>query len=349
MNPELVRKFFEGNCSPEEVHKVLLWINSEEGVSELQEKFADFDPNNVEGQEISQSILNTIHERIAKEEVEVSTAISINVPREQKNQAIPRNLIKWKMGIAASFLLILMVSAVWLFSISRVEKPSAMENIAQIEFLTRETLPGEKLTLKLNDGSIIHMNSNSKIRFPKTFVGAEREVFMQGQIFFDVHRDETRPFIVHSEGLTTSVLGTSFAIQEDSSAQKSEVSVLTGKVKVAMVDSSGTDEMEEIYLDPMHAASLDRSKGSFEKIKVDYDKAFAWKDNVLVFQNVSFEEVLKKLENWYGVKFTQKRRIKGFKDYSGRFDNQTLEEILIGLSFTYDFEFEIQGSQVIIN
>ena len=348
MNPELVRKFFDGKCTPEEVHQVLIWINSEEGVSELAKNFGDFNEYNKDGSEISQAVLEKIHDRIAQEGDEqlASNPDNLRLLRDKKPGIGQfRNL---KLGIAVSLLLTLMASTVWLFSVKREEKLSDEANLIQVEYITRQTVPGEKLTLKLNDGSIIHLNSTSKIRFPKIFEGTKREVFMEGQVFFDVHRDESKPFVVHSKDLVTSVLGTSFAIVEDSSSQISQVAVLTGKVKVAKASNSDSTGKEELYLEPMQAASLNMDNGSFDKIKVDYDKAFAWKDNVLVFQNVSFDQVLKKLENWYGVKFIQKRKIKGLKDYSGRFDNQTLEEIMIGLSFTYDFEFEIQKPQVII-
>ena len=349
INPELVRKFFDGKCTPEEVHQVLLWINSKEGVADLVEKFRDFKHETEDHHEISQSVLTKIHDRIAQDADDVVASNSNNIRKLGERKSGNRPSKNLKFGIAVSFLLTLMASAIWLYSTKGEEKLSDKVNLAQIEYITKETVPGEKLTLKLNDGSIIRLNSNSKIRFPKIFKGNKREVFMEGEVFFDVHRDESKPFLVHSRDLITSVLGTSFAIKEDTSAQLIEVAVLTGNVKVARVADSGNNEEEELYLEPMKAASLNKSNGSFEKIKVEYDKAFAWKDNVLVFQNMNLEEILKKLENWYGVKFIQKRRIQGLKDYSGRFEDQTLEEVLIGLSFTYDFEYEIQESQIIIN
>lgn len=350
IDPELIRKFFDGRCSPEEVHQVLIWINSDEGVRALGEEFEKFEPLAEVDTINSQPLLAKIHEKIAQEEDKLCTAKEDNVRKiVQKAEPESRWIKRWKRGIAASFLLTIMASAVWLISGRREGKQAETAPSAQVEYMTRQTRPGEKLTLKLNDGSIIHLNSNSKIRFPKSFRGELREVFMEGQAFFEVQRDENKPFIVHSKNLITSVLGTSFAILEDSAAQISQVAVLTGKVKVAKSVGTGQEPSGELYLEPMDAASLDGAQGSFEKIKVDYDNAFAWKDKVLVFRNATFEEVLRKLENWYGVSFIQKRKINNRKDYTGRFDDQTLEEVMIGLSFTYDFEFDIQDSTLIIH
>lgn len=350
INPELVRKFFDGKCSPEEVHQVLIWINSEEGKKQLEEDFEKFQTAGNDNPIDEKSVLDKIHKKIehieSKSNAEAKGGTRKLGDRPNHKWRLTQY---WKSGIAISFLLTIMASALWFISVRREESLLDSPGISKIEYLTKQTKAGEKLTLKLNDGSIIQLHSYSKIRFPKYFTGEKREVFMEGQVFFDVHRDEKHPFIVYSKGLVTSVLGTSFAIEEDSTSSSSQVAVLTGQVKVGKVEQGDDEDVKELYLKPMEAASFNGTKGSFEKVKVDYDKAFAWKDNVLVFQNASFGEVLQKLESWYGVKFTQKIRIEGFKDYSGRFDNQTLEEIMIGLSFTYDFEFDIQESQVIIN
>ena len=349
INPELLRKFFDGKCTSAEVHQVLVWINSEEGAIDLGIHLEKFEDEREVNSSTSQDMLAKIHQRISEAEGQLLPAETGNV-RSLGDPAKPESGLfnQWKLGIAVSFLLTIMASAIWLFSGRRDENQREPSNSAQAEYLTRQTRSGEKLTLKLNDGTVIRINSNSKVRFPKAFTGAKREVYMEGQVFFEVKRDENKPFIVHSSGLITSVLGTSFAIMEDSATQRSQVAVLTGKVKVAMAEEQGAKESESLYLNPMDAATLDALEGSLEKIKVDYDEVFAWKDNVIVFQNATFEEVQIRLEKWFGVEFLMKKKINPIKEFTGKFDDQTLEEILIGLSFTYDFDFTINDSTVVI-
>ena len=349
MNPELVKKFFEGKCTPEEVHQVLLWINSNEGELDLEKEFEEFDSKEELNLSTSQDILTKIHQRIsdadATHQPETSNVRSLRDPVKPKNRLFKQ----WKLGVAVSFLLTIMASAIWLFSGRRQDDPQRPSNSSHAEYVTRETKSGEKLTLKLNDGSTIHINSNSKVRFPKAFTGSVREVHVEGQAFFDVQRDENRPFIVYSRGLITSVLGTSFVIMEDSATQQSQVAVLTGKVKVAMAEEPGAEESGALYLDPMDAASFSVTGGTLEKIRVDYDDVFAWKDNVIAFQDATFDDVRKRLERWFGVEFQVKKKIKPIKEFTGKFNDQTLEEILIGLSFTYDFDFTINDSIVVIH
>ena len=104
------------------------------------------------------------------------------------------------------------------------------ENVAQ-EIITKKTLKGQKLNLFLGDGTEITLNSESTIRFPKIFGEEKREVFLEGEAFFDVQTDKERPFIITSDKLQTTVLGTSFNVRCYIS-----VAVLSGKVKVEALD-----------------------------------------------------------------------------------------------------------------
>lgn len=349
MDPELIKKFFEGKCSPEEVHQVLLWINSEQGKQELGEDFEEFEVNKSDTAPNSQLILDKIHEEIGYKDIS-KTEKNTQVIRDFKSsekKTRSRNI--WKTGIAASFFVAIILSSISWFYLGQNQEEKVEKKVEpEVIYLTRQTMAGEKLTLKLQDGSSIQLNSNSKIKFPKSFSASSREVFMEGQAFFQVARDENRPFIVHSTDLITSVLGTSFAITEDVEKKVSQVAVLHGKVKVEKSSNKGSNETEELILEPMDAASFDSLKDSFKKIRVDYDRTFAWKDNVIVFHNSNFKEIQKRLENWFGVKFKLNKEIKDVRDYSGQFENQTLEDILIGLSFTFDFKFRIQDDVILI-
>lgn len=99
----------------------------------------------------------------------------------------------------------------------------------------------------------------------------------------------------------------------------------------------------------MDAASFDFKNKSLLKKRVDYDDVFAWKDNVISFKNATFKEVTSRLESWYGVEFSISEDFNAKKDYSGKFENQSLEEVLIGLSFIYDFNYKIKDNRILIS
>lgn len=348
MSPQLLEKFFDGKCNPEEVHQILIWINSQEGADELLEDFENFEQLEEDIYRGGLDLLAKIHLKIEEEESLMPYYQKTNENYTRERTSAKGRPVKWKIGVAVSVVLTILFCSFWIFSLYQEEKnPQLAENEVP-EFIVRETKVGEKLKLKLSDGSIILLHSNSKIRFPKSFSPFSREVYLKGEAFFDVQRDEAKPFIVHSRDLITSVLGTSFSIKEDTDGEFSQVAVLTGRVKINNSSDLGNNGVNELILEPMNAANFNSGIGEMIKVKIDYDQVFAWKDNVIVFQNVGFQDVINRLENWYGIRFIVNKPIQGAKDYTGRFEDQTLEEVLLGLSFTFDFRFKIEESVISI-
>ena len=100
-----------------------------------------------------------------------------------------------------------------------------------VELLTSASSRGEKSIITMNDGSRVYLNSSSTLSYPATFPSDKREVFLEGEAFFEVTRNENRPFVIRSGNLTTKVLGTSFNVNAFD-ANNISVSVATGKVQV---------------------------------------------------------------------------------------------------------------------
>ncbi len=209
-----------------------------------------------------------------------------------------------------------------------------------IRFLNKAIPFGQKLTIKLSDGSTVKINSGSTLKYPESFKHDRREVYLEGEAFFEVQRDENRPFIVHSKKLETIVLGTSFNIRAYKEDEKVEVAVVTGKVKVKR---ESTDNDSEVVLLPSEMVIVDKLE--MEKIEFTPEKVISWKDNIIHFEKASFEEVTKILERWYGVTFIMETGgVKG--RFEGSFQNLSLEEVLKGLNYTTKFDFKIEGDIV---
>ncbi|MCG8308778.1 MAG: FecR family protein [Cytophagales bacterium] len=226
-----------------------------------------------------------------------------------------------------------------------VNRHKVTSDIARIvEPITKETSKGEKMTMRLPDNSVVVLNSNSRIEYPSSFSEEERRLTLHGEAFFDVSEDKDRPFIVESDQFYTRVLGTSFAVNKDPDINAIEVSVLTGKVEVAHV--SDRNEIKKIELREEQMVSFQEDE--FELRPFDYRMRFAWKDGTLYFKNSDFNEIVQKLENWYGVNIIIHRSIDRKKDFSGQFTNEPLDLVLNGLSFTYDFDYQINGKNIII-
>jgi transmembrane sensor len=202
-------------------------------------------------------------------------------------------------------------------------------------FIVKTNPGGQKSKINLVDGSFIQLNANSTLRFPEKFDDNIREVYLEGEAFFTVQRDSLRPFIVYAGNSETKVLGTSFNIQAN--AQKVEVTVATGKVQVKaykITESLVANEALTIVGSQVirHAAALENS--------------LAWKDNILIFSDITLQEASLMLENWYGVYIIFENEEIKKCTLSGKFKNQPLTTVLQAIAAITDIEFEIANKQV---
>jgi ferric-dicitrate binding protein FerR (iron transport regulator) len=149
----------------------------------------------------------------------------------------------------------------------------------------------------LADGSIVNLNANSSLKYPEEFTGATREVELSGEAFFDIAKDASHPFTVHTPFEDVSVLGTSFNVRAYASETNSEVSVATGKVKV----DNGT--ANQILL-PNEKVVVNHSTGTMDQQITENLNENAWLTKSMVFENAPMPEVLDDLESYFNIEFT---------------------------------------------
>ncbi|MDN5211371.1 FecR domain-containing protein [Fulvivirgaceae bacterium BMA12] len=238
----------------------------------------------------------------------------------------------------AAVLVIIMIATFSYYHLSNRENADA----EVISYISKVNPAGRKTTFKLSDGTRIKLNASSTIKYPKNFAPDSRIVYLEGEAFFEVTRDENRPFLVVTEGITTKVLGTSFYVKNDLQQKDIQVALVSGKVSV--LDEGGNT----IMLAPNEMVTYSHNtiaKGSFDR-----DLVFGWVDNKLIFHKEDAAEVVKQLEKWYGVQFVMEKEQMFEGLFSGVFENESLENVLKGIRYGSEFSFtyEIMGQQVII-
>tara|TARA_R110002050_G_scaffold293352_1_gene449816 strand:- start:18368 stop:19477 length:1110 start_codon:yes stop_codon:yes gene_type:complete len=212
-----------------------------------------------------------------------------------------------------------------------------------IVFEEHTTVPGVKSHLTLSDGSQVILNSGSELKYLKNFEKDKRAIFLKGEAFFSVTKDASRPFIVHTLETTTTALGTSFNVRAYK-GESIDVSLLTGKVAVNKEDS-----MEKpITLLPGEALKIDKGKDQLVKAKFNKDLVIGWTKKRIVFEKTPLLEAIRVLENWYGVNITLKNLPSHRILLSGKFQEETLENVLEGLRFSTRFEYKINKENVTI-
>lgn len=310
----LVDRYLDGTCSASERRLVDKFLESYSGENEI-EGMGSLDMEAIKN-EIYGRIRHDIHKEKPKAELG----------------------LKYWLRIAAVVMagVVLSVTAFFIYQQYKTK--------AGVVLLTKTTQRGQRATIKLADGTVVQLNSESSLAYPEIFSDDHREVVLTGEAFFDVARNEDKPFIVVSSTVSTRVLGTSFNISAFPH-EEIKVTVASGVVQVASSES----ESKEIVR-PNQQATYDPSSGTFLKKEFDASIASEWKDGVLRLENVTLEEAASLLEQWYGVTISfQNDAIKSCV-IRVRYRNETLANVLDGWKYLLGTEYEIKdGNQIILS
>lgn len=157
------------------------------------------------------------------------------------------------------------------------------------------TVPrGCEFNVTLADGSRVWLNAGSSLRYPEAFVGGQREVWLAGEGYFEVERNERRPFVVRTEGMDLRVLGTSFDVKAYPDDRMIVTTLVTGKIaqRYAAADTG-------IVLTPSRQSVYDRESGSLRTREVDPRDALAWREGRIVMKDARLEDIFRELSRWY--------------------------------------------------
>ncbi|PKV50468.1 FecR family protein [Aquimarina sp. MAR_2010_214] len=234
---------------------------------------------------------------------------------------------------------------------SKIVYNNEKENVAEVstKINTLKVPYGKKFQLVLSDGTTVHVNAGSTLKFPVQFaVGQVREVELSGEAYFEVARNEKAPFIVSTNGIKTEVLGTKFNVSSYDDDSFSEVVLVEGSVGVFKDEQRFNKDTDQI-LKPNQKASLIISDQNMSISTVKTENYIAWVDGILLFRNESFESIAKKLERSYDKKITiNYQKIKEEK-FTGQFDVESIEDVLKTFKSNTSFNFTIKENEIIIN
>ena len=206
----------------------------------------------------------------------------------------------------------------------------------------------KRFHLVFSDGSSVHLNAGTTIRFPVKFLkGQPREVFLDGEAFFDIIKDEKQAFIVQANRLRTKVYGTKFNVNSYRNNDLDQIVLQAGSVGVKS-NGEQTKTSAEILLKPNEIAILDKTDLLYKQ-KVDIKSHIAWVKGVFMFKNERFEDIFKKLERHYDVSIQINQPALNDSRYTGTFDIETIAEVLKTFSQLKGFSYEIDNKKITIN
>lgn len=340
---ELIKSFFKGECSEEQMEQLRNWLNNPKNKEQVdallaktwEQSDADIPEVGIDKARMLQGIMKKIE----------STDGPADRP-PKKSRISDREPYRRRKGIPAAFkaILGLAVIMVVVFQVF-VNTPAPENTIAQQ--IRREAPRGYRNTVNLADGSKAILNSESSIEYAADFGKSNRTIVLNGEAFFEVAHNADLPFEVIANGVKTTALGTSFNVNA-SRASWQTVSLATGKVKVeALGDVAGVKERKEMILSPGEQAVWKRNETSLTKRPFDANLVLSWKDNVIYFKNTRLKRMIRVLERWYDVEITIDGNLdKLTQTGTGTFANESLENVLNSLSFSMGFEYAITDKNV---
>ncbi|HKJ43709.1 MAG TPA: FecR domain-containing protein [Sunxiuqinia sp.] len=256
-------------------------------------------------------------------------------PNQRKPKVVGLSWVRY-VAVAAAIVLAFFVGR-WFAAPSQMNQSAATAEYAQVI-----APPGQRTQMVLPDQTKVWLNSGSKIKYPASFSGKDRNVFIKGECYFEVTKNKHKPFIVHASDVNVKVYGTHFDVKENAKNDQSVVTLLEGKVEVLNSNNQSLS-----YLDPGEQLKVHQNR--YQKLKVNNMEALiAWTNGMLVFKDQPFEEVIDYLENWYGVKIKLDTQLYNKHHFTFKVKTESLREVLDLISVITPIDYKIEGDHVFI-
>jgi len=304
----LIEKYHLGLATPEEAEAVEAWLDADS--MELEPLPLSFEKRNEKKLAIWTGITR-------------KNELSLLPPKKVNNQLL-------RLTVAAGALACAILGLSYLINIQSKKKPDL------VQYRQLESKNGQKANITLSDGTIIHVNAGSTLKYPDQFTEKDRTVQLDGEAYFEVAKNKHKPFIIHTRQGTIKVLGTKFNLKAFQNDSTESLSLDEGSVKY----TDACDSTNFVILSPQQHAVLNDPDNSFN-IRPSKLQDAAWMRNQLVFNNITLTEIAKQLERWYGVTITITEANLGRQRYTGAYNNPPLNKLLDQLGYVMGFKYNI--------
>jgi len=277
MDKKIIYRVFKGRASGKEIAIVRQWVESNPGNRE-----------------------EYMRERALFDAIQLSDFASTYTTG---SKSIFRYTQTW-LKIAA-VVAILLSGSLYFLTGNKQEELVAMNTI---------TVPaGQRVNIVLSDGTEVWLNSRSKFTYPTSFSKKQREVYLSGEAFFDVTKNDKKKFIVHANTCKVEVLGTRFNVESYEATGEFSTSLLRGSVRI----TNSAHPSQSVILKPNNIASVKGGKLEVKPI-TDYDH-YRWTEGLICFKDAGFKQLMKRLEKSFDVRIIIEN--KNLKNYacSGKF------------------------------
>lgn len=327
IDPALLARFFNKECTEDEQRQVLEWLNTAEGraylSASMQEDLEQASGENVPGYARTERS-EEIYQRIL-----ASTLQTGHEPPRRRWFGSSRGIMPWKAAAVFTGAIALCFAA-WRMYVGNGN-------------VTYKTAYGEIRTITLPDRSVVTLNGNSSVQYRSHWERTEdREVWIRGEAFFDVKPAPQQRFVVHtSHAINVEVLGTTFNVLDREA--RMQVVLNTGKVRL----SGRTPAVQQpIVLKPGEMVEFRQQATTYHRQQINAAQYASWKNRKLQFNNADLKEVAQVLHETYGLTVTIKDSTLLHQQFSGTVPSANADILLDGLSQLFDLKITKKDATV---
>ncbi len=336
---DLIYKFIRGNISQEERERVLAWLAESESNRELYiDAKKRYIKESFPNKQASEKDISRFRERLAKE--------------RRAGHFYSGSLMNRFIKIAAALFIPLLLVTGYL-TYDRLNSVQYKDEVSQLNeyvymdttsILTYHTNPGVKGFVQLPDGSSVVLNSSSKIKIPVKFNKTKRVVELEGEGYFDIKSDTDWPMYVNTtKGVSVKVLGTTFNLSSYNNDGELKLTLISGLVKLI------TDEgRREIDVQPLQEVVIpDNREVPGVRRSANVELNTGWKDGILIFENTSMDEVVKKMERWFGADINVSNRKLLEYRFTARFSSESLSQVLELIKLSTNINYSVRDNNIV--
>lgn len=312
---DILRKYFSGQLSTMEEAQVQDWLldhaDDPEVVRALDVIISEFQSENPD---LSKAAFAAVCSRLGI--------------RTDRRRRIVRKMILWTARVAACLLFVVLGAAGY----------AVLYPQPQVEWLEMKVPTGQTGELTLADGTHLHLNAGSRITYPSEFTSDQRRVFIEGEVYAEVVKDEERPFMITAGDVDVKVLGTTFNFKSYDNAERVELLLLDGSVEMG-INTNGRNR--RLSLRPGEMIQYDRKSGEVDLRRFNSLSFRGFHENRAIhFFNLSLSDIMADLERLYGTKLILLDESLANTRYFALFtNNESLDQILKGVDMDGKMKF----------
>jgi transmembrane sensor len=299
-------------------------------------------------EELSEEAISAMRNRILMA-VHAEKEIAKDNPLMPSKRSGSQSRIRWVRWAAVFSLPLVALAYFFITKRSVTTHPlSTAQDTSSANIEKRVNPKGQKSMLLLADGTKVWLNADSRLNYAKDFgTGSTREVYLEGEAFFDVASNPAKPFLVHTSAISIKVLGTAFNVKSYAIDKTIETTLVHGKVSI---NKKGSNDQEDgvLVLKPNQRAIYSKKSNTVNVEQVKAERATSWRYDKLIFDETPFADALAQLERWYDVSIHVEQGGDLTCGLTAEIENEKLEDVLKLLEASHQVTCTISGKEVFI-